>query len=71
MRTDHAIVINHSKPFCELLDYLARKANRLGLQGREIVRVYIHEDAEGKHLYLESENKKGQDIQPTLNDLQI
>lgn len=56
MRTDHAIVINdpHGGINSQLLDYLARKANRLGLQGREIIRVYTEEDSEGKHVYFET-----------------
>lgn len=54
MRTDHAIVIDPKRPLAEVLEYLARKANRLGIQGREIVRVYIEEDTEGKHVYYET-----------------
>lgn len=36
------------------IDYLAKKANRLGRKGREILRVYQEEDAEGKHVYYET-----------------
>lgn len=54
MRTDHAIVICKEKPLVEVVEYISRKANRLGMQGREIVRVYIQEDVEGKHVYFET-----------------
>lgn len=60
MRTDHAIVITDRKSLAEMAEYLARKANRLGIQGREIVRVYIEEDIEGKHVYFETTNGKYQ-----------
>jgi hypothetical protein len=57
MRTDHAIVIQADKSIVEMLEYLTRKANRLGMNGREITRVYIEEDSEGKHVYYESERR--------------
>lgn len=58
MRTDHAIVITEQRSLAEMAEYLARKANRLGIQGREIVRVYIQEDTEGKHVYFETTDRK-------------
>lgn len=42
----------------EDLNYMVRKANRLGGSDREIVRVYMEEDDEGKHYYFEVEALK-------------
>jgi Holliday junction resolvase RusA-like endonuclease len=33
------------------LDYLTKKANLLGLSGRQIIRAYLEDDTEGKHVY--------------------
>ncbi len=56
MRTDHAFLITDQQVAAPILifDYLVRKSNRLGLQGRQIVRVYMEEDTEGKHIYFET-----------------
>jgi len=56
MRTDHVIVIPDQQVHvpAQLLEYMARKANRLGLQGREISRVYTQTDSEGEHIYFET-----------------
>ena len=35
------------------LDYIIKKANRLGKSGREIVRVHEEIDAEGTHVYFD------------------
>ena len=56
VRTDHAAVINPSGATHEILEYLAKKANRLGLDGREVVRVFVEEDTEGRHVYYESDS---------------
>lgn len=45
----------------EDLNYMIKKANRLGRMGREIVRVFTEEDNEGKHLYFEVEGIKNAD----------
>lgn len=39
----------------EQLNYLVKKANRLGLQKRQIYRVFTQEDEEGYHVYFETE----------------
>lgn len=39
------------------LEYLVKKANRLGKCGRDIVHVYQQEDAEGFHVYFEVTGK--------------
>lgn len=52
MLIEHAITyqerINMSN-----LDYMVKKANRLGKSGREVIRVYQEEDSEGVHIYFE------------------
>ena len=35
------------------LDYMIKKANRLGRNGREIVRVHSETDNEGTHVYFD------------------
>lgn len=35
------------------LDYMVKKANRLGKNGREVLRIYQQEDADGFHVYFE------------------
>lgn len=40
------------------LNYLAKKANKLGIIDRQIYRVFMEEDADGKHYYFEVENIK-------------
>lgn len=53
MLTEHAITFNESLT-AKQLEYLAVKANRLGMIGREVLRVYTQEDGEGKHVYYET-----------------
>lgn len=54
MINEHAITINGIIT-SEQLNYLVKKANKLGLQQRQIIRVYSEEDNEGKHIYFEAE----------------
>lgn len=42
------------------LEYMAKKAHRIGLSGRNLVRVYTQEDGEGTHYYFECEDMKRQ-----------
>jgi len=37
----------------EDLDYMIKKANKLGTSGRKISRVFAEEDSEGRHVYFE------------------
>lgn len=37
------------------LNYMVNKANKLGLSGRQVIRVFMQEDNEGKHYYFECE----------------
>jgi len=55
---EHAITYKDSLSL-EDLNYIIKKANRLGLSNRQLMRVYQEEDAEGKHIYFEVENLKG------------
>lgn len=52
MLNEHAITY-HAKLTVSEIDYLIKKANRLGKNGREVVRVFQEEDNEGIHLYFE------------------
>lgn len=64
MLNEHAITYNE-KISMKHLEYLVKKANRLGKCGRDIVHVYQQEDAEGFHVYFEvtgkPNEKKGDD----------
>ncbi|MFO7745448.1 MAG: hypothetical protein R6V36_08695 [Psychroflexus sp.] len=57
MINEHAITYK-DKLSCEDLNYLAKKANKLGKLGREIARVFCQEDDEGMHVYFEVEALK-------------
>ena len=50
MVNEHAITYKDNLTI-ENLDYLIKKANRLGLNHRQIVRVFQEEDEEGTHVY--------------------
>lgn len=52
MLNEHAVTYVE-KISMDKLEYLVKKANRLGKSGREIVRVYQQEDADGFHVYFE------------------
>jgi|GEM_PF-5387696 len=57
MINEHAITIKNEISASDL-EYIIKKANKLGKQGREITRVYSQEDGEGKHIYFECEAMK-------------
>lgn len=40
------------------LEYMVKKAHRIGLSGRQLLRVYSQEDEEGRHFYFECEALK-------------
>ena len=48
----------------EDLSYMVKKANKLGISGRSISRVYCEEDDEGKHYYFEVQAPKIPDAIP-------
>jgi len=58
MINEHAITIKENITPADL-EYLVKKANKIGKQGREVIRVYSQEDAEGRHIYFECEALKG------------
>ena len=52
MLHEHAITYTDRLTVADL-DYLAHKANRLGLSGREVLRVSQESDNEGNHVYFD------------------
>ena len=57
------MILEHAKTVNEIitmeeLNYMVKKANRLGKMNREITRVYAQEDDEGRHIYFEVEGPK-------------
>jgi hypothetical protein len=48
----HAITYNDRLSLADL-DYLVKKANKLGHKGTEVVRVHEEADAEGVHVYFD------------------
>lgn len=57
MITEHAITYK-DKLSADDISYIIKKANRLGLTGRQVARVYSQEDDEGTHIYFEVEGPK-------------
>src|SRR4051812_10100586 len=54
MIKEHAVTITGEITH-EQLDYLVKKANKLGLQNRQVIRVYSEDDNEGRHIYFEAQ----------------
>lgn len=57
MVNEHAKTVQENISL-EDLDYMIKKANKLGESGRKIQRVFAQEDAEGKHIYFEVQGLK-------------
>jgi len=57
MINEHAITYKHNLSI-ENVDYIVKKANKLGLLDRKISSVYQQEDADGKHVYFEVDGIK-------------
>lgn len=57
MINEHAITVQGELTM-EQLNYIIKKANKLGLQNRQIIRVYSQKDNEGEHIYFEAEGLK-------------
>ncbi len=55
---EHAVTVKEHITLNNI-DYMVLKANRLGKIDREIIRVFMEEDGEGKHYYFEVEGPKG------------
>jgi Holliday junction resolvase RusA-like endonuclease len=54
MVNEHAKTVKNEISI-EDLDYMVKKANKIGFSGRTIIRVFMQEDIEGKHYYFECE----------------
>lgn len=59
MLREHAVTYRDNLSVSQL-DYLCKKAVRIGSLGKIITRVYQEEDAEGVHVYFEIERLNGQ-----------
>jgi len=57
MINEHAVTYKQSLDI-EDLDYIIKKANRLGLRNRQLVRVYQEKDSDGTHLYFSVQGLK-------------
>lgn len=52
MLHEHAITYQDQLSIADL-DYIVKKANKLGKSGREILRVHEEKDSEGNHVYFD------------------
>jgi len=52
MLHEHAVTYQDRLSVADL-DYIVKKANKLGKSGRDIVRVHEESDAEGTHVYFD------------------
>jgi len=57
MLNEHAVTYKERLSISDL-DYIIKKANRLGKNGKEVMRVYQQEDNEGFHVYYEIQSVK-------------
>jgi len=57
MIKEHALTVKGEIKI-EDLDYMVKKANRLGTKGRKVVRVYTEQDNEGHHYYFDCEQTR-------------
>ena len=61
MIQEHAKTIEKEISMVDL-EYLIKKAHKIGLSGRQLTRVYAQEDEEGKHIYFECQCMKSEQI---------
>ena len=59
MLHEHAITYQDRLSIADL-DYITKKANRLGRIGREVVNVHEETDVEGTHLYFDVTWREGE-----------
>ncbi len=59
MLHEHAITYKDNISISNL-DYMVKKANRLGRSGREVIHVHEEKDAEGIHVYFDVKGKLGE-----------
>lgn len=57
MLNEHAITYKEKLSIREL-DYIVKKACKIGHKGREVTRVHQDEDEEGIHIYFETQEIK-------------
>lgn len=57
MINEHAMMTNQNLTIDDL-NFLIKKANRLGLSHREVARVYQEKEGEKVHIYFEAEEWK-------------
>lgn len=57
MIVEHALTYK-SRLSVSNIEYITTKANKLGRVGKQLMRVYSQEDAEGIHIYFEVQNTK-------------
>ncbi len=50
MPNEHAVTYQDQLSPADL-EYITKKANRLGKSGRDVIRVYEEKDGDGKHIY--------------------
>lgn len=60
MLNEHAISYQKEITLKDL-DYMIKKANKLGKSNREITHVFQEEDSEGKHIYFSVTGLKAHD----------
>lgn len=53
MLHEHAITYREKLSMADL-DYIVKKANKIGRSGREVLRVHEETDAEGTHVYFDT-----------------
>lgn len=59
MVIEHAITYQDQLSTADL-DYIIKKSNKLGIIGREVVRVHEEKDAEGTHVYFDVKGIPGE-----------
>lgn len=61
MINEHALTFKGEITVEDLI-YMVKKAHRIGKSGRDLIRVFVQEDEEGKHVYFEVEALKQKDV---------
>jgi len=64
MLHEHAITYQDRLSMADL-DYITKKANRLGRIGREVVRVHEESDSDGVHIYFDVTGMPGEQRRAT------
>lgn len=59
MLHEHAITYKDRLSVADL-DYISKKANKLGRSGREVVRVHEETDVDGTHVYFDVTGMPGE-----------